>query len=55
MKRYRVTVVIRTLEIYEVEADSPEDAEDYWSDGDLIHADDESLETEVWSVRKVRS
>jgi hypothetical protein len=53
MKRYRVKVAVKTLELYEVEADTPEDAADGWGLGRLLDADDEALESEVLSVEQL--
>jgi hypothetical protein len=53
MKTYRVKVAIRILEIYEVEAENPDDAAANWEDGKLIHTSDEALETEILSTIEV--
>jgi hypothetical protein len=53
MKKFRVKVAVTTLEIYALEAEDEAEARDCWSDGDLIHTDDEALETEVLSVEEV--
>lgn len=49
MKKFHVSVAVRILEIYEVEAGDAED----WSFGRLIHTNDEALYSEVLSVRTV--
>jgi hypothetical protein len=54
MKTYHVKVAVQILEIYEVEADDPETAADDWSFGDLIHRDDEALESNVLSVEEAK-
>lgn len=53
MKRFHVSVAVRILEIYEIEAEDAAEARDCWSDGTLIHTSDEALETEVLSVETV--
>lgn len=50
MKRYRVKVAVKTLETYEVAANSEAEAADDWGLGALVDADDEALEAEVLSV-----
>ena len=52
MKKYRVSVAVQILEIYEIEADDSETASESWSDGDLIHTNDEALDTIVLSVKE---
>jgi hypothetical protein len=52
MKKYHVTVAVQILEIYEIEAEDAETASDDWSFGDLIHSDDEALESTVLSVKE---
>ena len=37
---------------YLVEADDEESARDSWSEGELIHTNDEALDTEVLSVKE---
>jgi hypothetical protein len=53
MKTYRVKVAVRILEIYEIEADDPEAAA-CCADGDLIHTNDEALDSEVLSMKEAR-
>jgi hypothetical protein len=53
MKTYHVSVAVQILEIYEVEAEGAEAAADLWCDGDLIHTNDEALDTVVLSVKEV--
>jgi hypothetical protein len=45
-KTYHVAVIERALAYYEVEAESPRDAAENWSDGEFYDRDDEALETE---------
>ena len=52
MKKYHVKVAVRILEIYEVEAEDPAAAADYWPDGKLIHTSDEALDSEFLSVEE---
>jgi hypothetical protein len=52
MKTYYVNVAVRILEIYKVRAEDPESARDLWSDGVLIHTNDEALDSEVLSVKE---
>jgi hypothetical protein len=54
MKKYEVTVAVRILEIYQVEANDRASAAEAWSDGELIHTDDEALEGEVLRVKESR-
>ena len=53
MKRYRVKVAVKTLETYEVEANSEAEAADDWGLGELVDADDEALESEVLVVEAI--
>lgn len=53
MTKYRVNIAVRSLEIYEVDADDAESAQAQWGDGELIHTDDEALDSEVLSVKEV--
>jgi len=54
MKTYHVKVAVQILEIYELEAEDAETASECWSDGDLIHTNDEALESIVLSVKDVQ-
>ena len=54
MKKYRVNVAVRILEIYEVEAEDAETAAAVWDDGKLIHTNDETLDSEVLSVKEIQ-
>jgi hypothetical protein len=54
MKTYRVSVAIRIREIYVVEAEDEEAAAESWADGDLIHTDDEALDSTVLTIKEVR-
>ncbi len=53
-KRFRITVVNRMIEYYEIEADNFEDAKDRWYEGVLCGTDD-NLECEILSVEEVQS
>lgn len=48
-RRFRVKVIARTLETYEVDAASEEEAGDSWAEGRLIGTDDD-LENEILEV-----
>jgi hypothetical protein len=52
MRRFHVKIAVQILEIYRIEAEDADQARDCWSDGDLIHTNDEALETEVLSVEE---
>jgi hypothetical protein len=52
MKKYHVKVAVQTLEIYEIEADDAQTAQEDWGCGKLIDADDEPLESIVLSVKE---
>ena len=52
MKKYHVSVAVQILEIYEVEAEDPESASESWAEGDLIHTNDEALDSIVLSVKE---
>jgi hypothetical protein len=52
MKKYHVKVAVQTLETYEVEAEDAEAASESWPDGDLIHTNDEALDSIVLSVKE---
>jgi hypothetical protein len=54
MTTYHVYVSVQILEIYEVEADDADSAEDNWADGSMIAANDQSLPITVLSVREAR-
>jgi hypothetical protein len=53
MKRFHVTVVVKTLEVYRVDAENKDEAEEYWADGTLIDTDDGVLDNEILSVKEV--
>jgi len=53
MTTYHVNVAVQILEIYAVEAEDPEAASESWAEGDLIHTNDEALDSIVLSVREV--
>ncbi len=46
MKTYIVTVEVRTIELYEVEAETADDAMELWQDGELLEQDFSRLEAE---------
>jgi hypothetical protein len=46
MPKYRIKIIARTIETYEVETDSLEQAEDFWSEGKLVATDD-NVENEI--------
>ena len=48
-KTFRIKVIVRMIEIYEIEADDQEQAEDQWADGRLIATDDD-VENEILEV-----
>ena len=52
MRTYYVRVAVRIREIYKVEAEDPEAAAERWAEGDLIHTDDEALDSEVLSIKE---
>jgi hypothetical protein len=54
MKTYHVKVAVRILEIHEVEAEDAETAAVVWDDGELIHTDNEALDSEVLSVKEAQ-
>jgi len=39
-KKYRISVIVKTLEIYEIEAENADEAEETWYEGTLIDTDD---------------
>ena len=53
MKTFEIRVAVRTLEIYEVEAESEEAAREAWSDGELVHINNETLDSEIVSVKEM--
>jgi hypothetical protein len=52
MKTYIVTVEVRTIELYEVAAESPEKAMELWQDGELLKQDLSKLEAEPLSAKE---
>jgi hypothetical protein len=46
MKAYIVTVKVQTIELYEVEAETPDEAMEFWQEGKFLGADDARLEIE---------
>ena len=53
MKSFHVSVAIRVLEIYRVDAESQEEAADNWCWGELVHTSDEALDSEFLGVEEV--
>ncbi len=54
MKTYHVKVaIVRTLEIYAIQAEDAETATESWAEGDLIHTNDEVMDRIVLSVKEV--
>jgi hypothetical protein len=47
LKTYIVTVEVRTIELYQVEAESPDDAMELWQDGKLVEHDLSNLEADA--------
>jgi len=52
MRKYHVTVAVRILEIYEIEAEDQKTVSESWAEGDLIHTNDEALDSNVLSVKE---
>ncbi len=52
MKTYHVKVAVRILEIYKIEAEDAETAAEEWPCGELIHTNDEALDSTVLSVKE---
>jgi len=52
MKTYRVKVISRILEFYEVEAGSLEEAEELYALGHYLGCDEEALDNEVVSIEE---
>ena len=52
MKTYIVTVQVRTIELYEVEAETPDEAMELWQDGELLRQDFSRLEAEPLSAQE---
>lgn len=53
MKKFQVKIIVKTLEIYEVEAEDAEQAEANWAEGRLVRADDEVFDVDVDSVTEI--
>jgi hypothetical protein len=51
MKKYRITILVKSIEEYEVEAESEVHAEELWPEGKLIRVDD-NIDNDIWSVRE---
>jgi hypothetical protein len=52
MKKYHVQVSVRILKIYEVQAENPQAASEYWEEGELICIDDVAPHGVVISVKE---
>jgi hypothetical protein len=52
-KHFRVEVVVRTREVYRVTAETAEEAEKEWWDGQLIETDD-NLENDILSIEEIQ-
>jgi hypothetical protein len=52
MKTYIVTVKVQTIELYEVEAETPDEAIELWQDGKLLQQDLMRLESEPVRVEE---
>lgn len=52
LKTYIVTVEVRTIDLYEVDAESPEKAMEFWQDGQLLKQDFSRLEAEPVSAQE---
>jgi hypothetical protein len=52
MKTYIVTVQVHAIELYEVEAESPDEAMELWQDGELLRQDFSRLEAEPLSAQE---
>ncbi len=47
MKTYIVTVKVQTIELYEVEAETSDEAMELWQDGKFLYQDLSRLESEA--------
>ena len=54
MRTYRVKVITRVLEFYEIEADSPEEAEELYALGHYLGCDEEALDNEIAGIEEAR-
>jgi hypothetical protein len=54
MKTYHVKVTFTQLEIYRIQAEDEEEAENLFAEGTLIHTDDEAIDCTVLSVEEVK-
>ena len=53
MPRYHVTITVRILETWVIDAPDKEAAAEGWSNGQLDHIHDECLDTAVYSIEEV--
>jgi hypothetical protein len=51
LKTYIVTVEVRTIEHYEVDAESPDEAMELWQDGKFLYQNLSRLEAEPVSAK----
>jgi hypothetical protein len=51
LKTYIVTVEVRTIELYEIKAGTPDEAMERWQDGELIKQGFSRLEAEPISAK----
>ena len=54
MKQFRVTVMVKTIEVYQVEAENEDEAEENWADGTFIGSDDGTLDNEILTIKEVK-
>jgi hypothetical protein len=52
LKTYIVTVEVRTVDLYEIKARSPEDAMERWQDGELLKQPFSRLDAEPVSAEE---
>lgn len=52
MPKYRVEVLVKTLEYYEVEAENEDDAELLWPEGKLVYTND-NLGCEIIDIEEI--
>lgn len=52
LKTYIVTVEVRGIELYQIDAETPEKAMEHWQDGELLKQDFSRLEAEPLSAKE---
>jgi hypothetical protein len=52
LKTYVVAVEVRTIELYEIQAESPEKAMELWQDGELLKQEFSRLEAQPVSAEE---